>query len=139
MAVDVVSSVEQLTEPDRSGRGLDLVDRIQRLGGAQVVGTRAHSAQTGSDLVHLVDRPADAELLETAKLGHLPVGVLYVTLVVQEDLDLAVAFQPGDGIDGDPLRFRLVGLIGDFRAHSDTSAFFSVTFLLMMDLGMVNA
>ena len=98
-----VSGVEQLTEPHGSRRGLDLVDLVQRLGGAQVVSARAHSAQTGRDLVQFVDRPADAELLETAKFGDLPVGLFDIALVVQEDLDLAVAFQTGDGVNGYPL------------------------------------
>jgi len=38
------------------------------------------------------------ELLESRAPG-LEIGPLYVPAVVEEDLDLAVAFEPGDGID----------------------------------------
>jgi hypothetical protein len=42
----------------------------------------------------------DAEFLEAAQFGDLQVGVGHVALVVQKDVDLAVTFQPRDGIDG---------------------------------------
>ena len=93
VAVHVVRGVEQLTELHRRLLGGGFEHAVQCLGGAQVVRSGAYAAKPGGDLVQLVDRPADAELLEAPQLGHLPVGVGDVPLVVQEDLDLAVAFQ----------------------------------------------
>ena len=51
---------------------------------------------------HVLGEPTDAELLEAAQLRDLQVGVLHLAFVVEEDVDLAVPLQPGDGIDGDP-------------------------------------
>ena len=67
------------------------------------MGLRADAADAGRDPRHLLDRPADAELLEAAELRDLEVGVRDVPVVVEEDGDLAVAFEPGDRIDGDGL------------------------------------
>ncbi len=47
----------------------------------------------------LLDRAADAEALEAAQLGDLEVDVGDFAGVVDEDLDLAVTFEPGDRID----------------------------------------
>ena len=44
--------------------------------------------------------PAHAEGLEAAQLGDLEVGVLDVAGRVEEDLDLAVALEARDRIDG---------------------------------------
>ena len=41
------------------------------------------------------------EGLKAAQLRDLEVGVGNIALLVEEDLDLAVPFQAGDGIDGD--------------------------------------
>ena len=51
---------------------------------------------------HILGRPAFGELLEAPQFGHLEVGALHLAGAVEEDIDLAVAFQPGDGIDRDP-------------------------------------
>ena len=72
--------------------------RVQGLGGRHVVRLGTHAADAVGDARHLLGRPADAELLEAAQLGDLEVDVGDVALVVQEDLDLAVAFEPGDRV-----------------------------------------
>ena len=56
----------------------------------------------------------DAELLEAAELRDLQVGVGDVPLLVEEDVDLPVAFETGDGIDRNPLH-------GGCSAHSSSS------------------
>ena len=43
------------------------------------------------------------EALESAQFGNLEVRVGDIALVVQEDFDLAVTFQAGDGINCDSL------------------------------------
>ena len=53
------------------------------------------------DARHLLDRPVAAEHLETAQLRDLEVGVREAAVVVEEEVDLAVAFEAGDRIDGD--------------------------------------
>ena len=57
--------------------------------------------QIRGEVGHVLGLTAHAELLEAAELGDLQVDVLDVPLVVEEDVDLAVAFQAGDGVDGD--------------------------------------
>ena len=86
-----------------AGGRLDVIQRIQRLGGRHVVRLGAHAADAVGDARHFLGRPADAELLEAAQLGDDEVGVRHIPLVVQEDLDLAVAFQARDGINADLL------------------------------------
>ena len=49
----------------------------------------------------LLDRPALAELLEAAQLRHLEEAVPDVALLVEEDVDLPVALEAGDGVDRD--------------------------------------
>jgi len=149
VAVHVVSHVEQLTQLLSGLRGLDAEHVVQRLGRTQVVCAWANAAEPGGQLVELVHGPADAELLEPSQLGHLPVGIGHVPVVVQEDLDLAMAFQPGDGVDGDPLLGGLLNLVSSlthqYRAHMIQAsleavvAVFSLTFRLMIEAGMVNA
>ena len=41
------------------------------------------------------------KLLEAAQLRDLEIAFGHIALVVEEDLDLAVAFEPGDGVDGE--------------------------------------
>ena len=50
-----------------------------------------------------VGRPADAEAFEAPQFGNLQVRVGHFTGIVEEDLDLAVAFEAGNGVDRDAL------------------------------------
>ncbi len=93
--------IDQLANlPARRGR-LDLVEGVQRLGRGHVMGGGADAADPAGDLRHVLGGPADAEDLEAAQFGHLQIGALDVAFVIEEDVDLAVAFEPGDGIDGE--------------------------------------
>jgi len=74
-------------------------DLVDGLGGGHVVGLGTHAADTRRDTRQLFDRTPEAEALEAAQLGDLEVDVLHLVVVVDEDLDLAVTFEPGDGID----------------------------------------
>ena len=99
----VEDAVEQLAELLGRRRRIDVEQGVQRLGGRQVMGLGADAANPRRQVRHVLGRPAHAELLEAAKLGNLQIGVGHVALVVQEDVDLAVTFQPGDGINGNTL------------------------------------
>ena len=48
-------------------------------------------------------RPALAEFLEAAELDDVELGVGDLAEVVQEDADLGVTFDAGDGVDDDAL------------------------------------
>jgi hypothetical protein len=78
-----------------------VVDRVAGLGGGHVVGFRADAADAVGQRRHLLDGAADAEALEATQLGDLEVGVGDLAVRIEEDLDLAVALEPGDGVDGD--------------------------------------
>ena len=66
------------------------------------MGGRANAADPAGDLRHVLGRSAEAEHFEPAQLGDLQVGAFDVALVIEKDVDLAVAFEAGDRIDGDP-------------------------------------
>ena len=92
----VEDAVEQLAELLGRRRRIDVEQGVQRLGGRQVMGLGADAADPRRQVRHVLGRPAHAELLEAAQLGNLQIGVGHIALVVQEDVDLAVTFQPGD-------------------------------------------
>ncbi len=98
---DVEGHVEKLPQLLHRGRWLDMIEGVQSLGGGHVVGLWADAADTVGDAGHLLGGTAHAELLEAPQFGDLEVGVGHIALFVQEDLDLAVAFQTCDGIDCD--------------------------------------
>src|ERR1017187_7807255 len=106
------SVIDQLA--DLAGRrgGLDLVEVGEGLGGGHVMRGGADTADAAGDLRHVLRRAAEGEHLETAQLGHLEVGALDVALVIEKDVDLAVAFEAGDRVDGEPAPAVLVGGVG---------------------------
>jgi hypothetical protein len=81
---------------------------VDRLGAGHVVARRADAADAGHDARQLLDRPALDEALEAAQLGDLEVAVLDRPVVVEEDLDLAVALEPGDRVDADAAGHRAI-------------------------------
>ena len=102
----VEDAVEQLAELLGRRRRIDVEQRVQGLGGRQVMGLGADAADAGRQVRHVLGRPAHAELLEAAQLRDLQIGVGHVALLVEEDVDLAVAFQPRDGVDGNAFHSR---------------------------------
>ena len=103
--------VEQLTQLATRGRGLHAEDPVEGFGGGYVVRLRADAADARRDARQLLDRPADAEALEAAQLGDLEVGVGHFAVVVQENLDLAVALETGDWIDADLFHVQTLALL----------------------------
>ena len=95
----VENAVEQLAELLGRRRRIDVEQRVQGLRGRQVMGLGTDAADPSGQVRHVLGRPAHAELLETPQLRDLQVGIGHVALVIQEDVDLAVTFEPGDGIN----------------------------------------
>ena len=108
----VEGAVEQLAQELGGPRRVDVVDRVGGLRGGHVVRFRADAADAVGQRRHLLHGAADAEPLEAAQLRNLEVRVGDLTVRIEEDLDLAVALEPGDGVDGDP-----------FHAHFSPSVF----------------
>ena len=104
----VKNDIQQLPQDFGRVGQVDMIDGVTGLGRGHHVRLRTDTADPGRDAAHLLDGTADAELLETAELGDLEAGVRDIPVVVQENGDLSVAFEPGDGIDGD--RFHLTRL-----------------------------
>ena len=98
---DHEGAVHQFADLLRGLRRIDVIDGIERLGRCHVVRHGTYAADARSDLRHLLHRPALYELLETAQLRHLEIGAIDFAGIVEKDLDLAVALQPRDRIDGD--------------------------------------
>ena len=95
--------VHQLAELPRSRGNLHVERVVARLGRGQVMGLAAHAADPRRDPRHLLDRASDAECLEAAQLGNDEEAVRDLAIVVDEDVDLAVALESGDRIDQDLL------------------------------------
>ena len=93
--------IDQLADLAARGGGLDLVEVVERLGRGHVMRGGADAADAAGDLRHVLGGTAEAEDLEAAQFGHLEVGAFDVALVVEEDVNLAVALEAGDGVDGD--------------------------------------
>ena len=108
--------IDQLAELAARRGGLDLVEVVERLGGGHVVGGGADPAYSAGDLRHVLGRAAKAKHLEPAQLGHLHVSPFHVALVIQEDVNLAVALEAGDRLDEDAAPLALGGGIGARRA-----------------------
>ena len=77
-----------------------LADEIRWLTG-QIPQIRAISEGISSE------RPALADALEAAELGHVEVGVLHLAAFVQLDRDLGVPLDPGDRIDDNIQTWRV--------------------------------
>ena len=100
------NDIEKLPEELRRPGQVDVVDGVAGFGRGHHVGFGTDAADPGRDPGHLLDGPPDAEFFEAAQLRHLEEGVGDVAGVVEEDRDLAVTLQPGDGIEGDRFHFR---------------------------------
>ena len=82
---------------------------VQRLGRGQVVRDRADAAQALHHHRHLPVGPADDELLEAAELDDVQAHLLQTLLVVEQQRDLAMAFDARDRVDHDAAQALQVG------------------------------
>ena len=85
-------------DPDSRFRA-DADHVVERFGPAQMVTDEADSADPLHQHRRLPERVALNELLEAAELDDMQPGVDDVVVVVEVHGDLAVALDPGDGID----------------------------------------
>jgi hypothetical protein len=96
---------------------------VEGLAGGEVVADRADAAQPLHHHRHFPVRPALDELLEAPELDDVQSRLLDDARLVQQQGDLAVALDPGEGFDDDALeagatrRFQRVGVCEGF-SHS---------------------
>ncbi len=95
----VVHQATHLFRRRRQFFGAD--DDIERLGGGQMVRHRADAAQALDHDRHFPIRPALDEFLEAAKFDDVQAHLMHFVLVVEQDGDFAVAFNPRHWVDGD--------------------------------------
>ncbi len=98
VAVDIMGRIEKLPELLRCTRRICLVNGVYGLTRGQMVCRRSDAADSGNDSRKFFHRSSQTEDLESSQLRDLKVSVFHVALVVQEDLDLPMPFQPGDRI-----------------------------------------
>ena len=79
-----------------AGGGVTTEDGIGGLGGSHVVRGGTDAADALGDARHLFHRASLAKSLKAAELGHLEIGIGHIPFVIQEQGDLAVAFQARD-------------------------------------------
>src|ERR1017187_9801704 len=104
--------IDQLADLAARRGGLDLVEIVEGLGGGHVMRGGANTADATGDLRHVLRRAAKGEHLEPAQFGDLQVGAFDVALVIEEDVDLAVAFEACDRVDGETAPAVLVSGVG---------------------------
>src|ERR1035438_451548 len=93
--------IDQLANLAARRGGFDLVEVVESLGGGHVMRGGADTADATGDLRHVLRWATEGKDLEAAQFEHLKVGAFDVALVIEKDVDLAVAFEAGDWIDGD--------------------------------------
>ena len=109
--------IDQFANETGGRRRFDLIERVQRLGRSDMMCCRANTTYPARDLRHILGRPANAEYFEAAQFGDLHVGVFHVSGVVEENINLPVAFEAGNGINRHPATFGVScgdGALGAF-------------------------
>jgi hypothetical protein len=92
-------AIEQFSQLLGSWRGIDVEQVVQRFAGRHVVRLRANTADSVGQVGHIFSLTADAKLLEPPQFGDLQIGVGDISFLVQENVNLAVAFESGDWIN----------------------------------------
>ncbi len=69
-----------------------MVNSVRGLTRGQMMRPRSDTAYARDYPRQLFNRSALAEFLKTAKLWYLKIGILHITLLVQEDFNLTVSF-----------------------------------------------
>ena len=88
-------------------------DLVQRLGRGQVMRHRADAAQALHHHRHFPIRPALDEFFEAAEFDDVQAHLMHLVVLVEQDRDLAVAFDARDRVDGDAAQF--FGMGGGFQ------------------------
>ena len=83
---------------------------------------RADAADPIRDQRHLFNRTSDDESFEAAQLRDLEIRIGYVSLIVEEDLDFAVTFKTGYGINTNSLGHDCSFTHAGFAAFSNDPA-----------------
>ena len=86
--------IQEFAKLLRGGRRLHVEYGVASLDAGHVVRLRANAADSSSDARHFLDRAPHTELLEAPQLRHLKIGVRDLAVVIEEDSNLPVAFQP---------------------------------------------
>ena len=103
MVGGVERAVKQFAQHLGGARRVNVVDRVRGFGGCHVMRFGAHAADAVGEERHFLHRAADAESFKAAQFGNLEIGIGDIAFVVQENFDLSVTFQTGDGINGHSL------------------------------------
>ena len=90
---------------------------VQRLGGGQVVRDGADAAQALHHDRHFPVGAALDEAFEAAELDDVQPYLMHLVVLVEQQGDLAVAFDARDRLDGDAAEFFRVGGGFQFEAH----------------------
>ena len=99
MELNVKDAIEQLAQLFGRRGWVDVEQGVEGFGAGHVVCFGAHAADPGRQVRHVFRRSTDAETLEAPQLGDLQIGIFHVSLIVEENVDLAVSFEPCDGIN----------------------------------------
>jgi hypothetical protein len=94
----VERAVKEFTKFLGCAGGFNVKQIVQGLGGCHMVGFGADSADALGYLRHILGRASLRKFLETPQFRNLEINIGYATIVVKEDGNFAMAFEPGDGV-----------------------------------------
>jgi hypothetical protein len=94
----VESHIKQLTQHLGGAWWIDMVNSIYGFCTCHVMSLRADTTDTVGEDWYFLYLSANAEALETAQFGDLEVGIGEISLIIEENFDFAMAFQPGDRV-----------------------------------------
>ncbi len=74
--------------------------RVECFGGGHVMRLGTNTAYAVGDVGHVLCWSAYAEALKSSQLGHLQIGVGDITLIGEENVDLSMALETSNGVNG---------------------------------------
>jgi hypothetical protein len=84
------------------------LDLIRIVGLAPPYDASGHTPQADSSGVSFLPRTPQTENLKPAQFRDLQITIIDIALIVQEDFDLAMPFEPGDRVDCNAIHFFLL-------------------------------
>jgi hypothetical protein len=108
VGLEDLREIQNAAELHGGGRDANGEEGVAGFGGGQEMADGADTANALHEIRHFVEGAALAEFLEAAELGDMELGAGDFTVIVGVQRDFGVAFDAGDGVDGDGLAHGVI-------------------------------